>query len=88
MPTRTAWFTDPDIDSTTQTSDLPTPTTSATSATSAILPILQEHEPSASAKQDFNLQLQNTLSTPTSLLADAFAIIASIVLEEPYKPKS
>ena len=67
MPTRTAWFTDPDIDQTGQTSSLPTsanhlqvpvnhPQAPANHPEApAMLPTPREHEPSASAKQDFNL---------------------------------
>jgi hypothetical protein len=89
-PIRTAWFTDPNIDCTAQTNS---PTTPATPATSAILPILQEHEPSASAKQDFNLQSQNNLSAfaisfANLAVANTLAMIANMAPEELYKPKS
>lgn len=88
LPSRTAWFTDPDIDRTAQTNSLPTSTTSATSAT---LPTPREHEPSAFAKRDFNLRSQSNIPTIASAnlaVANTFAMIANMVPEEPYEPKS
>jgi hypothetical protein len=83
LPTRTAWFTNPDIDAN-QTAQI---------SNSLTLPIHREHEPSISAKRDFNLRSQNSSSTPATVFANlatanTFAMIADMVPEEPYEPKS
>ena len=105
MPTRTAWFTDPDLDQTGQTSSLPTSANHLQAPVNhpqapanhpeapAMLPTPREHEPSASAKRDFNLRSQNNLLTAAAAythlaVANTFAMIASMVPEEPYEPKS
>jgi hypothetical protein len=52
------------------------------------VPTFRKHEPSISAKRDFNLRSQNIPTFAHLALANTFAMIASIVPEEPYEPKS
>jgi transposase InsO family protein len=73
LPIRTAWFSDPDDAQTLETSRIPIPTISP-----------REHEP----RKPYNLRSQGIAALAHLSNAKVFALMADMMPEEPYEPKS